>query len=339
MRVLTVLGLVLLSGCATLDDAPVTSAADLMWPPAPAKPRIEYMRAFSGPDEMIGKVRLFQRLRSLVSGTSQQRFVRPTAMVQSDANRYFVADPGVGAIHFLDTEKNVSRLIQRENNQPLPSPVGLAAGVDGEVYVTDSRLAALYRIDRDATMATRVHLDPGIVQPTGVAVDQSTGHIYLVDTGSHQLLVYTADGTLLRRVGGRGHVPGRFNYPTMIWMTDTGRILVADSLNFRAQVFDTQGNFILQFGQSGDAAGYLPQSKGIAGDSEGNVYIVDSMLHAVQIFDANGEFLYKLGFRGEGPGEFWLPTGIFINDEDELHVTDSYNGRVQVFRYLGATSP
>jgi DNA-binding beta-propeller fold protein YncE len=294
--------------------------------------------SFTGAEDLGIKKRFLQRLRVFVSGRSEERLVRPMAVVESPGDRYFVADPGVRGVHLFDLRRGRYRLIRRENGDPLPSPVGLAAGLVGEVYVVDSRLAALYMIEPRGEVALKVPLDALISQPTGVALDKPSGRIYLVDTGSHEVKIFARDGALLRRVGGRGIGAGKFNYPTMIWMTDAGEFLVSDSLNFRTQVFDAEGNFLRQFGAAGDSAGFQPQSKGIATDSHGHVYVVDSTLHAVQIFDSSGTFLYRLGLRGDGAGEFLLPTGIFIGERDTIYVADSYNSRIQVFRYTGGVA-
>jgi len=327
----------LLAACASTSQAPLASeeTTDQVWPAPPSEPRIAYLMSFTGAEDLGIKKRFLQRLRVFVGGQSEERLVRPMAVVESPGNRYFVADPGVRGVHLFDRRRGRYQLIQREDGGPLPSPVGLAAGSLGEVYVTDSRLAALFMIMPGADVATRVPLDVMLAQPTGVALDKPSGRIYLVDTGSHEVKIFARDGALLRRIGGRGTAPGRFNYPTMIWMTDAGEFAVSDSLNFRTQMFDAEGNFLREFGAAGDSTGFQPQSKGIATDSHGHVYITDSALHAVQIFDASGTFLYRLGFRGDGPGEFWLPTGIFIGQDDTIFVADSYNSRIQVFRYTG----
>jgi len=332
-----VCSLVLVAGCATTAQGPKTrpEATELVWPAPPSDERLAFVMSFTGAEDLGIKKGFLRRLRVFVGGRSPERLVRPMAIVESPGNRYFVADPGVRGVHLFDLQRGRYRLIKRENGDPLPSPVGLAAGLVGEVYVTDSRLAALYMIEPGGDVATEVPLDALLSQPTGVALDKPSGRIYLVDTGSHEIKIFARDGALLRRVGGRGIGPGKFNYPTMIWMTDAGEFLVSDSLNFRTQVFDAEGNFLRQFGAAGDGAGFQPQSKGIATDSHGHVYVTDSTLHAVQIFDSSGTFLYRLGLRGDGPGEFWLPAGIFIGERDTIYVADSYNGRIQVFRYTG----
>lgn len=309
----------------------------LVWPDKPAEPRLAYVMSFSGTADLGIRKRFLQQLREIVGGSRQERLIRPMAVVESRDDGLFVADPGARGVHSFDLGKGRYRLIQDENGGPLPSPVGLAAGTNGEIYVTDSLRAALYVIEPGASVAKEMRLQGLLSQPTGLAIHRPSGRIYVVDTGSHEVKVFSRDGALLNRIGGRGTVAGKFNYPTMIWISDADEVLVSDSLNFRTQVFDADGMFLRQFGSAGDRSGFQAQSKGIATDSYGHVYIVDASLHAVQIFDASGRFLYRLGLRGADRGEFWLPSGIFIGQQDTIYVADSYNGRIQVFRYTGGS--
>ena len=331
---------VMLAGCMPVMYGPIDEreSAGPVWPATPSRPRLAFVMSFSGTEDLgIGKTFL-QQLRELIGGPRQVRLIRPVAVVESSDNKLFVADPGVRGVHRFDLDRGSYQLIQGENGQPLPSPVALAAGLNGEVYVTDSRLAAVFMIERGKTEATTIPLEALLARPTGLAFDATGGRLYLVDTGSHEVKIFARDGALLKRFGRRGTGPGEFNYPTMIWINGEGEILVTDSMNFRTQIFDSVGNFLRQFGEPGDGAGHQSQSKGIATDSNGHVYIVDSMMHAVQIFDSTGTFLFKLGFRGEAPGQFWLPAGIFVGNRDTIYVADSYNSRIQVFRYIGGDS-
>ncbi len=332
---------VVLAACVPVVHGPIyeMEIAEPVWPAAPSRPRLAFVMSFSGTEELGIRKNFLQQLRALIGGARQVRLVRPVAVVESSDKQLFVADPGMRGVHRFDLERGGYQLIQGENGQPLSSPVALAAGLSGEVYVTDSRLAAVYVIEPGKTVAEKVPLEALLARPTGLALDPSSGRLYLVDTGSHEVKIFARDGALLKRFGRRGTGTGEFNFPTMIWMNNAGEILVSDSMNFRTQVFDSAGNFLRQFGEAGDGAGHQAQGKGIATDSKGHVYIVDSMMHAVQVFDPSGNFLFKLGFRGEGPGEFWLPAGIFVGERDTIYVADSYNGRIQVFRYIGGNSP
>ena len=325
-----------LQGCM----GPVREQPDkpaLVWPAYPEPPRIAFIRSFSRPDDLGIKRGFFERVRDLIFGEEESHMVRPIAVVESQGALY-VADPGAWGIHRFDTAKGDYTLIQGENETRLPSPVGLAQGSDGEVYVSDSKLARILVIRPGSKTAVPLTLDGKLLQPTGIAFDKTNRHLYVVDTKANRINVYDSQGALLRHIGERGLGPVQFNYPTLLWLSPQGNLYVTDSLNFRVQILDRNGNFITRFGHAGDGTGDAARQKGVATDHHGHIYVVDSLFHAVQVFDEAGRFLLTIGAQGHDRGEFWLPVGIYIDDYDNIYIADSYNQRVQVLRYLGDAS-
>ena len=205
------------------------------------------------------------------------------------------------------------------------------------VYVVDSELAQLFKIENNQNEAVAVSLNESLVQPTSVAIDSSNNSLYITDTATHQIKQFSFDGKLKSIIGKRGTAEGEFNYPTSVWKDKSGQLYVTDSLNFRIQIFNRDGKFIQKFGKQGGGSGELSRPKGVATDNDGHVYVVDGLFHVFQLFNKTGEFLLHVGGQGQEQGEFWLPSGIFIND-NIIYVADSHNRRVQVFRYLGEQS-
>lgn len=338
LRCLAGLALLLfLAGCvARLQEEPEAQA--LVWPPAPDQPRVAFVRAFSGPADLgIGRG-LFGRLEDLILGEEQQhQLVRPMAVV-AWRGAIYVADPGAQGVHRFDLDRGDYALIQGADKKPLPSPVGLALGGAGEVYVTDSKLAQVLVIQPGGKAAVPVPLGAELGQPTGIAFDGQNRRLFVVDTAAHQIVAFRLDGRPLGTMGKRGDGPGEFNYPTLLWRSPLGRLYVTDSLNFRVQILEADGDFVGMFGKMGDGMGDAPRPKGVATDSYGHVYVVDSLLHSLQIFDQSGRFLLPVGQQGQEHGEFWLPTGIFVADDNRIYVADSYNRRIQVLRYVGGAA-
>ena len=330
LLVLCVLGT--LGACAPAPLKP-EEQAPLVWPDLPDPPRIAYVGQFSRPDDFGIAKGFFQQLGELIFGGSEARLIRPMAVVATNGVVY-VADPGANGVHRFDRTAARYELIVAEGGYALPSPVGLALGSEGEVYVADSDLAQVLVIRPGAKAATPLAL-PQMAQPTGIAFDKGSGNLYVVDTGAHRVNVFKRDGALAFAFGGRGEAKGEFNYPTLIWLDPAGRLYVTDSLNFRIQTFDLQGKYLSGFGQVGDASGDNIRPKGVATDSHGHVYVVDALHNALQIFDTRGRYLLSVGGIGNDRGEFWLPAGIFIGDNDTIYIADSYNQRIQVLRYIG----
>ena len=313
---------------------PVERQTPLTWPPESAAARIAFVRTFSRPDDLgIGRG-FFQRLADvhcsadpIPSRASDGRGRGRRRRVCGRSGREGRASlrPGEGRL----------RSAACTGDRPLPSPVGLARGADGEVYVTDSALASVFVIRPGAKIAEPVPLRASLGQPTGIAFDPATGRLFVVDTTAHRVNVFTATAPSSRASGGAAPGTASSTIRLFCGARADGRLYVTDSLNFRVQIFDTRGRFLAKFGRLGDGTGDLMRQKGVATDSYGHIYVVDALFNAMQVFDDSGRFLLSVGALGRDRGEFWLPTGIFIGENDTIYVADSYNQRVQVFRYIG----
>jgi sugar lactone lactonase YvrE len=329
----------LLAVCVAVPAWAGQEQEKLVWPHAPAQPRVEFVKTLERAADLGIDKGFFERLKDLLFGEAETRIRRPMAVVTSGGIIY-VADPGAKGVHRFDTAGGDYALIIAGDDTPLPSPVGLARGAAGEVYVADSQLGQIFVIRPGAKSALAIRLDVKLTQPTGIAFDLTNGHLYVADTAEHRIHIFERDGSLAGSIGRRGTGDGEFNYPTYLWRTPEGRLYVTDSLNFRVQAFDARGQFAGKFGRQGDGTGDAARQKGVATDRNGHVYVVDALFHAFQIFDTAGRLLLPVGERGQERGQFWLPTGIFIDhdDGDLIYIADSYNQRIQVFRYIGGAT-
>ena len=334
MPVVALLGLAWALGACAPVPPRVADESPLVWPAAGEAPaRVAFVGAFSRPEEFGIEKGFLARLGEFLFGQQDARLVRPMAVVAVKGVVY-VADPGAKGVHRFDPVAERYDLIGADGDTPLPSPIGLAVGRDGEVYVTDSVRPGVLVIRPGAKAAVPLEL-PKLAQPTGVAFDPATGRLYVVDTTAHRVAIFNPDGTLHASIGTRGEGDGEFNYPTYVWRDARGWLYVTDSLNFRIQVFDATGRFVAKFGKAGDGTGDSLRQKGVATDSFGHVYIVDALMSALQIYDPVGRLLLSIGNLGQDRGEFWLPAGIFIGEDDRIFVADAYNRRIQIFRYIG----
>ncbi len=319
---------------ACTSDEKHSKISKPVWPAPPATARIAFEQSFSTPEELGIERGFWQWIGDFVFGGDENRLIRPMAVVTTDDRHIFVADPGVRGVHRFDRHNNAYKLIKRSNGLDLPSPVALASDGNGNIFVTDSKLAKLFIIPEGSQFAQPFELDVELQQPTGIAIEPETGDIYLVDTAQHKILVFDSSGQLKNHFGKHGTQAGEFNYPTLIWLQNE-ILIVTDALNFRIQLFDLEGSYISGFGQAGQSSGYLARPKGVASDEDGNIYVVDALLNNIQLFNASGQYLMTVGERGQLPGQFWLPTGIYINDQQKIYVADTHNHRIQVFSYIG----
>ncbi|MGD8457718.1 MAG: TIGR03663 family protein [Anaerolineales bacterium] len=186
--------------------------------------------------------------------------------------------------------------IGEDGNLLFNSPRDIAVGIDGSLYITDSKN---HRI---------VHVKDGEVVNTWGELSVSNNNI-------------APNGT--------------FNEPWGIAVSPDGNyIYVADTWNHRVQKFSSDGEFIKTwgfFGQTGDPF-ELWGPRDVATDPDGNVYVSDTGNKRIQVFSPQGEFLREFGGAGFAPGQFDEPVGIAIDPESGIvFIADTWNQRIQSF--------
>jgi hypothetical protein len=114
--------------------------------------------------------------------------------------------------------------------------------------------------------------------PSGVAVDQDSGNVYVFDSSNERVIEFTPWGAFLRTWGG-GVQDG------------AGKLQVcteASSCRVYSNQFSTAG-------LDGSSAGQFRSPARVAIDSQGDVYVTEAGNHRVQKFDREGHFLLAFG--------------------------------------------
>lgn len=314
-----------------MQDVPVS----LMWPPPPEPPRIEYLYNISKPDDVGWSPSFFEKTIAFFAGHHKNRMmVRPYGIIIGPDEVLCVADPGARIVHKFYLKEKAYKKITEFSKQELVSPIGVALDTRGMLYVSDSSLRRIFVYDRKGKSVRKIGSDALLQRPTGIAIDPSSGRLYVVDTLAHAIKVFSLDGSFLFSMGKRGKGEGAFNYPTAITLDKDGNLYINDSMNFRVQIFKPDGTFSGLFGKHGDGTGEFSNPKGVALDSEGHIYVTDAIFDRVQVFNTAGELLLTFGEAGQAPGQFWIPTALYIDSTDRIFIADSYNKRVQVFKFL-----
>jgi DNA-binding beta-propeller fold protein YncE len=316
-----------ITGCAATPDR---KAIDLVWPLPPDPPRIKFVDIIMSSLD-LGKKRSVTEL--LFGAEKPMTFTKPYGVAVGRDGKIYVTD--VGRVIVLDREnRDYSLLGVDPGTGQLRVPIGIASTNDGRIIVSDVGAARVY-VYFDGRVIAVLGKTGEFESPSGVAIDEKNGILYVVDSKKHQVKSYTLnDYKPLGAIGKRGTQDGEFNYPTNIAVDDEGKLYVVDTGNFRVQVFDALGNLVKTIGQIGDTPGSLARPKGIAIDSEGHIYVVDAAFQNFQIFNQEGQLLLFVGSAGTEPGKFLLPAGIAIDGEDRIYVVDQYPGGIQIFQYL-----
>jgi len=308
---------------------------DIIWPRPPEIPRIRFVNSITKPEDLNIKEGVFKSFIKFLSGSREEDRISSPYGIETDIEgRLFVVDNMKRCVHVFDKDKGSYYTFPKKETS-FVSPIDIAIDSRGYIYVSDSK-DAVVKIFKDNGKKYIGEIGRGSLQrPTGIAVNEKTDELLVVDTLSSVVIRYDLkDYKLKGIIGKKGKDKEMFNSPTNISVSRDGNILVSDSLNFRVQALTPEGEFSNSFGKPGDSPGYFSRPRGVATDSDGNIYVVDALFDNIQIFDKEGRLLMAFGGPGHEYGEFWLPSGIFIDKNDYIYVSDTYNKRVQVFKYL-----
>jgi tripartite motif-containing protein 71 len=141
-------------------------------------------------------------------------------------------------------------------------PQGIALDASGNIYVTNVSPSQggfnVVKFDsRGKYLATIGSAGSGNGQfndPEDLAID-SSGNIYVADSGNNRVQKFDKDGVYQSQFGSRGSGNGQFVYPVGIAFGTGGAIYVTDVGNNRVQRFDSKGAYLSQFGSYGQGKG------------------------------------------------------------------------------------
>ena len=276
-----------------------------------------------------------------------------------------VAFDAAGDVYIVDTQ---AKTVDRFNSAgtPLPfsvsgssklagtpsgsfeEPSGVAVNDEnGDVYVSDGAghvvdvfsSSGEYLSQLTGTCKTGGESPPScagssfipLARPWGLAVDQSTHDLYVIDRENHIVDVFSSTGTYLSQFGGEVLSTDGESVATNDL---TGDAYVADSGSDVIDVFDSMGSIVLPAWTG---------AKTPAGSFEGgfvyvgidptthHVYVADTSLHEVDEFGASTEEEYVGQLTGTPSGPFVRPQAIAVDPiNGDLYVADE-SGVVDVF--------
>lgn len=313
--------------CAPTYQKPVI---DMVWPLPPDEPRIRYVDTIRSSLDVAAKT---DWTDTLFGEERIDKLSKPYGVAVDLNGRIYIADPGRVFVFDLKN-RSLSFIGDTAGLGKLSFPAGIAAARDGRIFITDLSQDRVF-VYQNGKYVAAIGETGELSGPSGVALDEKNGLVYVADTKKHVVNIYSGSNyAKVGSIGTRGTDNGQFNYPTNIAVDTDGNLYVVDTGNFRVQIFDRMGNYIRSIGKLCDGPGCFARPKGIALDSDGNLYVIDAAFQNFQIFDKEGKLLMALGGPGEPPGKFWLPAGMTIDHEDRIYVIDQYPGLVQIFQYL-----
>ncbi len=236
-------------------------------------------------------------------------------------------------------------------NSQFAAPGYVAVNSSGEVYIFDSSNNRVQKFDSNGQYILQWGTQgtgngqfqaPGFLigdLKGGIAVD-STGNVYVVDTGNNRVQKFNSQGGYVTQWGTLGTGNGQFSGPGGIAVDSTGNVYVVDRFNNRIQKFTSSGSYVSQFSTGSSAQGQFSNPTGVDNDVvigvSGNIYVTTLSGYGVKKFTSSGQYVSQIGSQGyTGDGKFMDPLGIDIDAHGNIYVVDGYQERVQKFDQNG----
>jgi len=164
--------------------------------------------------------------------------------------------------------------------------------------------------------------------PKGIAINQSTNNVYVLDGGTQRVEEFSSSGSFIRAFNA--------STPEAIAIAPvSGDVWVGESASSRVEEFSETGGSLGSFGSEGSGNGQFHSVAGIA-FSGPNAYVLDPGNQRVQEFSTSGQYIAKFGSKGTGNGQFESPCGISTEPvSGDLYVGDRGNNRVEEFNPAG----
>lgn len=262
-------------------------------------------------------------------------FHAPTRMALGAGSSLMITDP---ARQRVITRDMAGRIV--DSRRLDGQPVSIAVDAAGRIYVGDGDRGQVRVYSREWEFLYDLGIGAGEFElPVAIAVEPSSGRIYVVDSKAHGVRVFRADGGADFSFGGQGDGDGLFNFPAGIFVdAANAELYVVDQLNFRVQVFDLQGSYLRCIGGTNASPGSffgrsrpLNQPQGVWVDGAGRVLVSDAADGQVKVFDRNGNALATIGEFGSLPGGLRIPMDLAVDAGNRLFVAAANNARLEVF--------
>ena len=322
----------------------------------------------------------------LTVSTVASQLSNPAGVAFDAADNLYIADAGNHVVRMLTPAGVMSTFAgtgtagssedgSAAASAQLQQPVALAFDPLGDLYIADSADNRVRIVSTSGIMTTAAGngtagyggddgpaIQAELNSPGGIAVD-STGTLYIADTGNNRIRRVTADG-LISTVAGTGTAGGdtqtsaylaALNAPSDVAVDAQGDVMVADAGNYIVRRVGADGGITTIAGEgtagsSGtNCAATQAQFSGpvrLATDGKGRLIVSDTKNQLLRIIDAGCEInnaagTGTAGFGGDGGGnaavaQFNNPLGVATDANGNIMIADSGNQRVRSLSVAGA---
>ncbi len=178
----------------------------------------------------------------------------------------------------------------------------------------------------------------------GIALDSSSGTLYIADYGNHRVMSYTSGASLGTMVVGNNVSSTnntQLSFPTSLYFDSPSNslVIVNFGINNVVRWALASSSWTLVAGSisglSGNTSTLLNRPIGMTMDPMGNVYVADTINHRIQLFltgQTDGITIAGVtGVSGSNSTLLYRPYWVALDNQLNLYIADTYNHRVQRF--------
>lgn len=201
----------------------------------------------------------------------------------SGGGRIFVGDTKTKSVYVLDEDGNLLYKLGSGDGE-FSTPSDIAISSSGIVYVTDSHnnIVKKYNLSDGSFIGSFGSAE--LRFPTGIAVDEGAGEVYVVDHNNIRIRVYNLDGIYKREIRGGGSMgrPGKLLRPQGIAL-DSTRVYVIDAYHDVVAVYNKNGTFLSYIGNYGSLLGEFKTPLDVAFDSDGKLFVTNNNNSRIEV--------------------------------------------------------
>ena len=303
--------LIFLSGCATAP--PSVKESLVFYPGPPDPPRIQYLRSFSGSDDVEPHSSAFAKF--VTGGREKITVIDKPYGIAGYQGKIYVCDTNATVL-VMDLVKNTfGPMAGVHGLGKLLQPINISIDKDGNKYVSDPIRNQVVMFDKDDLYVKAFGPVVGWKPVDAVAFE---GLLYVADPKNGEIKIFDiSSGVLRNSIGKKGE--GALGMPENLAFDSEGYLYVSDVGRFQIVKLDRDGNSRGTIGHLGKVPGSFARPKGIALDRQNRVYAVDAAFNMTQVFAASGQLLLYFGDGGRNPGGLILPAKVAL-DYDDINI-------------------
>lgn len=309
-----------LSGCAA-TTGPTADKLKVFFPPPPELPRVQFLKSFTGADDIEAKPSAFDQF---VTGRKESgvQLLKPYGAAIHDGKIY-VCDTNYSVMVFDLNANRYYRIHGARGLGKVVQPLNVSIDQDGTKYVTDPVRGQIIAYDKK-DFFLKSYGKSKTWKPVDAVPYKN--RLYVADANKEKpgIVVFDLEsGARLKTIGQTGEPKERLGLPSNITIDKNGIIYITDAARFQIVKFDIDGHYIGEIGKVGQSLANFARPRGVAVNRDGKVFAVDAAFDNVQVFTPEGQLLMFFGGPGYSPGKLFLPADVSI-DYDNVEYFREY---------------